>query len=379
MSIASTDRNIFYRSVSTVTGLFSSLLEKLGLKKTTQDPEAKRQQLRQIHHKNTTIPSEASTSLLEKIIGLEKNFYAGSPFSRVPLQLNDFQTMQHKANIEELDYQTGPGRPLKAFWLKPKTSSMQTFVVLSGIRSSAKYKLPAVAKLTEANIPVIIGNYTGVGSSYGLNINHDTITSDAKKLIENALNKDHKLGVIGHSLGSAVSARTLAQLSETRAGDLFGDIVMVSPWNKFNDVINTYPGPWLKPLGKLLSLYSDQILHNKESNSNVWDTGTNLSVMIRNIAQYLEKNNISEHKKLRIHLFHGTHDSVVRIEEAETLLKSIQEQLQRLPDKVRKHFEITLCRVQDGDHFSIESEDPSLIVEQSRLPISEILHALNNK
>lgn len=380
MSVATIAANIVYNSVSTLTGLFSALLVTLGLKKARKDPELIREQMTQFHQAKTpsTPPpsstSDDETSFLERITGLEKLFYAGSPFSKIPLTPNDLQILKqkHGARITEFKHEISPGRNLEAFQIEPQTNyGKQAFVVLSGIRSSAKFKIPAVDKLIESQIPVIIGNYTGTGSSHGLNISHATITKDAKMLIEKALDKHHKLGTIGHSLGSAVSARVLAQLSESRPQDLFGDMVMVSPWNKFSDVISTYPGPWLKPLSALLGQYSNQVLYNKQSGSNVWDTGINVAIAIRNIAQYLETHNVPAYQKLRIHLFHGTHDSVVRIEQAQALMKHVQAQIKQLPPRIQKHFEINLYPIEGGDHFTD--------LQQSKLPMPEIISALNNK
>jgi pimeloyl-ACP methyl ester carboxylesterase len=148
-------------------------------------------------------------------------------------------------------------------------------------------------------------------------------------------------------------------------------MVMVSPWSKFSDVISTYPGPWLKPLTALLAWYSNQVLYSKKTEANVWDTGINLSIAIKNMAQYLEKHSVPEYQKLRIHLFHGTHDSVVRIEQAEALMQNIQAQIKQLPARIQKHFEINLHPIEGGDHFTD--------LKQSKLPMTEIISALNNK
>ncbi len=372
MSIASIASNIVYGALSKVTVTFSFLLQKIGLGKKV-DKEKQRELAKDLH-KVTLVEAkppplgEDDSSWVERIIGLEKTFYAGSPYAKVPLTLNDLKFIKEQlgAKITDVEIETAPGRNLIAYELKPRDgSSQQSYVVLSGIRSSAKFKLPLVEQLLKSRIPVILGNYSGVGSSYGLNISHSTITRDARFLIEKELDKYKKLGVIGHSLGSAVSARVLAQLSETRPADLFGDIVMVSPWDTFTDVITTYPGPWLKPLAPLLSWYSYQVLHNKKTRANVWDTGTNLTVAIKNIAQYLEKYHIPEERKLRIHLLHGTEDPIVHISQAEALEQRIKLEISKLPARIRDHFEIKLHKLDGERHFSD--------YDSSNLPIKHIL------
>ena len=375
MSIASVTANtvssIVYRAVSSVTGTFSYALQKIGLKKPNKEAERERtRELHRISNAATKPPpdTEDGRSWIEQAIGLEKTFYAGSPYAKVPLSQEDLKPIKekHGARISEIKVETAPGRNLTAYQLNPQGgSSQQAYVVLSGIRSSAKFKLPLVEQLIQSRIPVILGNYTGVGSSYGLNISHSTIIKDAKVLIEKGLNEHRKLGIIGHSLGSAVSARVISQLSETRPGDLFGDMVMVSPWNKFTDVITTYPGPWLKPLAPILSLYSNRVLYSKETQTNVWDTGTNLTIAINNIAKYLEKHHVPESRKLRIHLFHGTEDPIVHVSQAEALEKRIQTELSKLPPRIRQHFEIKLHKIEGERHFSD--------YDSSSLPIKHIL------
>ncbi len=378
MSIADIAANIAYKVVSTLTWPFSSVLRKIGwMKPLAIDKELQRDEARKMHQTTQELETGPpplalgdETSFVDGIIGLEKNFYAGSRYSAVPLNLEDLHSARKNgASIKKVDIETNPGRKLTIFELKPYSSFKQAYTVLSGIRSSAKFKLPLIEKLIQGRVPVIIGNYTGVGSTYGLNINHSTITKDARTMIERGLDQYHKLGVIGHSLGSAVSARVVAQLSSSRPRDLFGDMIMVSPWDKFNDVITTYPGPWLKPLNALLSWYSSHILYDKTTLAHVWDTGTNLSIAIKNLAKYLEKNPIAESQKLRIHLFHGTEDPVVQVSQADALYKRLETEIKQLAPNIQRHFEITLHKIEGAQHFSEG--------EMSNLPSEVILGKIN--
>ena len=141
-------------------------------------------------------------------------------------------------------------------------------------------------------------------------------------------------------------------------------MVMVSPWDTFADVISTYPSPWLRPFTILLKWYSDHVIQN------TWDTGTNLSLAIKNLAKYLENNPVSKQQKLRIHLFHGTKDTTVDISQAEALEQRIKTQISKLPTRIQKHFEINLHKLEGGGHFTD--------LELSQLPITEILSVLNN-
>ncbi len=377
MSIARIAAQFVYKAVSKVTSAFSYVLQKIGLRKDAKEIE--REQARELHKvanaaSKLPVSTEEGSSWLEQIIGLEKTFYAGSPYSKVPLIIDDLKTIKERygTRIQDITIETAPGRNLVAYELKPGNSSMkQAYVILSGIRSSAKFKIPLVEKLIQSQIPVILGNYTGVGSSYGLNISHSTITKDSKTLIEKALDEHKKLGVIGHSLGSAVSARVVAQLSESRPEDLFGDMIMISPWDKFNDVITTYPGPWLKPLSPLLNLYSNQVLYNKKTQANAWDTGLNLVIAINNIAKYLEKHSVPENRKLRIHLFHGTDDPIVHISQAEALVKRLESVISKLPERIRQHFEIKLHKLEGERHFSD--------YDNSNLPLEQILSIIKTR
>lgn len=229
------------------------------------------------------------------------------------------------------------------FFVEPKKKSKQPFALFPGMRGTAYYKISGIKNFIENGIPILIGDYRGMGSSYGkTEINRNTLVEDGIRVLEEQLKRSLTIGAVGHSLGTAIISKALAEISAHKK--ISGHLILISGWDVFSEVFSSFPGFLAKPFGMVLKFLSNKIF------GDVWDSGNNLCKTIDNIVEYLQKHP-HENNKLKIDLLHGDKDSIVLLSQGLALEKKLKDKIASLPKHLQDRFEVNFHVFKDGGHF----------------------------
>lgn len=306
------------------------------------------------------------TGLIQFRDYIERIFYRGFGLSKQKID-----SALIKSHVAGLDAQVNgpksislPGQRecLKLYSINPAKPIMQDFSFLTGIRSSAFHKLKGMRDFVEAGIPVRLCDYRGFGENYGLNkVSRDTLVEDGKAILADQASRSSELNVVGHSLGTAIGAAALDDLSRTM-NIRSGKFVVVSGWNDMQSVCNECPRTSIKVLASLFGGYAQGLFED------AWDTGLHLSRAIKNIAARLEHEPPKGNEKFKVFIVHGMKDDLVSINQAHKLEATLKQTINSLNPKLRNSFEVVFLTIPNAGHFNI--------VQGEDLPYSEILTML---
>lgn len=311
----------------------------------------------------------STTNQLSGFFDLEQRFFTGSDFASKELTTEHIQTTLKGIpglQIETKLLSTEANRPtLTQFHITPGTTIFERPLnILSGIRTSALYKLNGAKDFVEHGIPVIMSDYSGYGATYGQATVHcQTLIADAMKMLEAQFKNHSKIHLLGHSLGSAIGANAFAKLSATNPNFNSGNFICASGWNDFDSVCSELPQTTLRPFANMLRGYANKLFQNE------WDTGANLCATMDNIVKNITAQPAQPGEKFRIMIVHGINDNLVSIEQAKKLQRTLEAHKATLPPNLQDHFEISFLTVQDAGHFNTKRGD-------IEIPFAEIRKAL---
>lgn len=315
--------------------------------------------IKQISKSTLTLLHEAPESIMRKFFYLGSSLDGSDKYSKQKLDLSELAT-----DLTARTITLESKRPVELKQIEiasPNIHSPQVLNLFSGIRASAsKFLKNCAEKFARAGIKLRLMDYTGFGKTYGeVPVCSESLVEDSKLALAEQLKTSTHVNGGGHSLGSAVCASALRQLSE-KYKILSGNFISIAGWDDLETVYHEFPRSFLKSLSPLLKRYLTDLFTGR------FNTAKNLCELIDKIAANITQDGKLPQEPFRMILVHGMQDKHVSPERTKALQSILEAKIKTLPQSIQKHFQVIPLNEPDAGHFTVEDQN-------NQIPYQEII------